>query len=69
MINPDFLFILSHTTNDEAKEMIENNFKSNPAWSSLSAISNDQMYFLPKDKFVLWLLVLMLPNPINIWQT
>lgn len=53
MINPDYLFILSHTTNDEAKEMIENNFKSNPAWSSLSAISNDQMYFLPKDKFVM----------------
>ncbi len=32
--------------------MIENNFKSNPAWNSLSAISNDRMYVLPKNKFV-----------------
>ncbi|MBB6021884.1 iron complex transport system substrate-binding protein [Paenibacillus sp. JGP012] len=52
MINPDYLFILSHTTNAEAEAMIEKNFKSNPAWSSLSAISNDHMYVLPKDKFV-----------------
>jgi len=53
MIDPDYLFILSHTTDEAAEKMIDSNFKSNPAWSSLSAISNGQMYFLPKDKFVM----------------
>ena len=53
MINPDYLFILSHTTNEEAEEMIEKNFKSNPAWKSLSAVSNDRMFFLPKHKFAI----------------
>lgn len=52
-IDPDYLFVLSHTTDEEAVDMIENNYKSNPAWSSLSAVSNDQIYFLPKDKFVI----------------
>ncbi|MFM9277545.1 ABC transporter substrate-binding protein [Paenibacillus jiagnxiensis] len=53
MIDPDYLFILSHTTDEEAEKMIDSNFKSNPAWSSLSAVSKGHMYFLPKDKFVM----------------
>ncbi|MDP4098785.1 ABC transporter substrate-binding protein [Paenibacillus sp. P96] len=52
-IDPDYLFILSHTTNEEAEQMVESNYKSNPAWNSLSAVSNDHIYFLPKDKFVM----------------
>ncbi|WP_440108832.1 ABC transporter substrate-binding protein [Paenibacillus sp. QZ-Y1] len=53
MIDPDYLFILSHTTDEEAEKVIDSNFKTNPAWNSLSAISNDHIYFLPKDKFVM----------------
>ncbi|WP_149096393.1 ABC transporter substrate-binding protein [Paenibacillus terrae] len=53
MIDPDYLFILSHTTDEEAEKVIDINFKTNPAWNSLSAISNDHIYFLPKDKFVI----------------
>ncbi|WP_340398370.1 ABC transporter substrate-binding protein [Paenibacillus sp. FSL H8-0079] len=53
MIDPDYLFIISHTTDEEGEKMIESNFKSNPAWRSLSAISNDRMYFLPKVKFAI----------------
>ncbi|MFB5761259.1 ABC transporter substrate-binding protein [Paenibacillus medicaginis] len=52
-IDPDYLFILSHTTNEDAEKMMESNYKSNPAWNSLSAVSNDHTYFLPKDKFVM----------------
>ncbi|MBH0166879.1 ABC transporter substrate-binding protein [Fictibacillus sp. 7GRE50] len=52
-INPDYLFVLSHTTNEDAKKMIDNNYKKNPAWNSLSAVSNDQIYFLPREKFVM----------------
>lgn len=52
-LDPDYLFILSHTTDEDAKKMVENKFKSNPAWNSLSAVSNDKIYFLPKDKFVM----------------
>ncbi|MFP7294390.1 ABC transporter substrate-binding protein [Bacillus safensis] len=52
-LDPDYLFILSHTTDEDAKKMVENKFKSNPAWNSLSAVSDDKIYFLPKNKFVM----------------
>ncbi|WP_042220723.1 ABC transporter substrate-binding protein [Oceanobacillus manasiensis] len=52
-VDPDYLFILSHTTDEDAVKIIENNYKSNSAWKSLSAVTNDRLYFLPTNKFVM----------------
>ncbi|MGD7008616.1 ABC transporter substrate-binding protein [Metabacillus sp. 84] len=52
-IDPDYLFVLSHTTNEDAEKMIENNYKKNPAWNSLSAVANNRIHFLPKGQFVM----------------
>jgi len=38
---------------DEIKKSMSANIENNPAWSSLRAVKNKQLYFLPQNLFLL----------------
>ena len=51
--DPDIIFVTSMGKMDEIKKSMSANVETNPAWSSLRAIKNKQLYFLPQNLFLL----------------
>ncbi|WP_149096390.1 ABC transporter substrate-binding protein [Paenibacillus terrae] len=51
-LNPDYLFIVVHGTDEDGQRMIESQLENNPAWSSLQAVKSDRLHVLPPSKFV-----------------
>ncbi|SDT54114.1 iron complex transport system substrate-binding protein [Paenibacillaceae bacterium GAS479] len=47
--DPDFIFLEVHGTEEDGKKKLEEDMKSNPAWSSLRAVKEDRLSFLPSD--------------------
>lgn len=51
-IDPDYIFLTTMGTDTEAAlEYMHNNFQSDPAWQSLSAVASGNYYVLPKNLF------------------
>lgn len=51
--DPDYIFVIAMGNDDEAtKRNLEENMESNPVWSSLSAVQNDQYILLPREQFL-----------------
>ncbi|WP_052646736.1 ABC transporter substrate-binding protein [Paenibacillus terrae] len=51
-MNPDFLFIVVHGSDEDGQRMIRSQLESNPAWKSLQAVSSGQLHILPPSMFV-----------------
>ena len=51
-LNPDYLFIVVHGTDEDGQRMIESQLEDNPAWISLAAVKSKQLHVLPPSKFV-----------------
>jgi iron complex transport system substrate-binding protein len=51
--DPDIIFVTSMGKMDEIKKSMSANVENNPAWSSLRAVKNKQLYFLPQNLFLL----------------
>jgi iron complex transport system substrate-binding protein len=51
--DPDIIFVTSMGKMDEIKKSMSANIENNPAWSSLRAVKNKQLYFLPQNLFLL----------------
>jgi len=51
--DPDIIFVTSMGKMDEIKKSMSANVENNPAWSSLRAVKNKQLYFLPQKLFLL----------------
>jgi len=52
MEDPDYIFIVAMgEESDKTLESLYKEFRSNPAWSNLSAIKNDYFFILPKELF------------------
>lgn len=49
--NPDFIFVTTMGKESAALAFLDDNFKSNPAWSSLTAVQNENVIVLPKELF------------------
>lgn len=50
--DPDYIFIIPRGDNiDEINQMIEATLTKDPAWSSLSAVKENRVYFMEKDLF------------------
>ncbi|WP_245850815.1 ABC transporter substrate-binding protein [Paenibacillus herberti] len=47
--DPDFIFLEVHGTEEDGKKKLEEDMKSNPAWSSLRAVKEGRLSFLPSD--------------------
>lgn len=51
--DPDYIFVIAMGNDDEAtKRNLEENMESNPVWSSLSAVKNEQYILLPREQFL-----------------
>lgn len=51
--NPDYILITSMiSSNEEAKKTVEKQFASNPAWSSVKAISEGRVIYLPQQYYL-----------------
>ncbi len=50
--DPDYIFVQTMGSIDKAKERLESDVYSNPAWASLTAVSEGRFYYLPKDLFL-----------------
>lgn len=51
--NPDIIFIVTMGKADEINKKLDQEMRENPAWSSLKAVENNKVYFLPYDLFLL----------------
>lgn len=51
--NPDIIFIVTMGKADEINKKLDQEMRENPAWSSLKAVENHKVYFLPYDLFLL----------------
>lgn len=49
--NPDYIFVLTMGDENAAKEYLANNIENNPAWSTISAVKNNNYIILPKELF------------------
>lgn len=49
--DPDYIFVTTMGSEEEAIAYLKNNIESNPAWSELSAVKNGNYVLLPKDLF------------------
>jgi len=49
--DPDYIFVLTMGSEENALAYLEKNFESNPAWQSLSAVKNGRFSVLPKELF------------------
>ncbi|MBB6674012.1 ABC transporter substrate-binding protein [Cohnella nanjingensis] len=47
--DPDYLFMIVHGTEEYGKQKLKEDLESNPAWSSLRAVKEKRMVFLPSD--------------------
>ncbi|GAA0375250.1 ABC transporter substrate-binding protein [Bacillus horti] len=52
-LDPDYLFLLVHGTNEEGQRIIQNELETNEAWHALKAVNNGSAHFLPSDLFVI----------------
>ncbi len=51
--DPDYIFVIPMGNDDAlAEKNLKENVESNPAWSSLTAVTNDRYILLPKEKFL-----------------
>lgn len=51
--NPEIIFVTSMGQIEEIKANMQQNIDTNPAWQSIGAIKNGQLYYLPQDLFLL----------------
>ncbi|WP_179281077.1 ABC transporter substrate-binding protein [Paenibacillus sp. XY044] len=51
-LDPDYLFIVVHGSNEDGQRMIQQQLESNPAWSSLKAVKSGDLHILPPSMFV-----------------
>ncbi|MDU2064922.1 MAG: ABC transporter substrate-binding protein [Sporomusaceae bacterium] len=51
--NPDMVFVVTMGNAAEIGARMKSDVESNPAWSTLSAVKNQKVYFLPSDLFLL----------------
>ncbi|MEG6585140.1 ABC transporter substrate-binding protein [Dendrosporobacter sp. 1207_IL3150] len=51
--NPDKIFIVTMGQSAEVEKRMKADVESNPAWSALDAVKNQQVYFLPQEFFLL----------------
>jgi iron complex transport system substrate-binding protein len=49
--NPDVIFMISHGDPETTKKAFEKQMINNKAWSTLTAVKNNQIVFLPSDLF------------------
>lgn len=49
--DPDFIFVTTMGSEQKALDALKEGIESNPAWSNLSAVKNDNYILLPKDLF------------------
>ncbi|MFD0589712.1 ABC transporter substrate-binding protein [Paenibacillus sp. GCM10027627] len=47
--DPDYLFLLVYGTEELGKQMLEKDLASNPAWSSLQAVKENNVFFLTSE--------------------
>ncbi|GGG85808.1 ABC transporter substrate-binding protein [Paenibacillus radicis (ex Gao et al. 2016)] len=47
--DPDYIFLVVHGTEEEGKERLKEDMEKNPAWSSLRAVKEGKLSFLPAD--------------------
>ncbi len=50
--NPDYIFIQTMGDVEKAKSRLEKDIYANAAWSSLTAVKEKRLYYLPKDLFM-----------------
>lgn len=51
--NPDYILVTSMiSSNEEAKRTLEEQFKKNPAWSGIKAISEGRVIYLPQEYYL-----------------
>ncbi len=50
--DPDYIFVQTMGSVEKAKERLDKDIYSNPAWSSLSAVKNGKFFYLPKELFL-----------------
>jgi iron complex transport system substrate-binding protein len=51
-LDPDYLFIVVHGSNEDGQRMIQQQLESNPAWLSLKAVKSGDLHILPPSMFV-----------------
>jgi iron complex transport system substrate-binding protein len=49
--DPDFIFAIAMGDSEQAKQAMQEQFESNPAWKNLKALQENHYIFLPKDLF------------------
>nr|WP_285891279.1 ABC transporter substrate-binding protein [Paenibacillus pasadenensis] len=47
--DPDYLFLVVHGTEEAGRKKLKEDMESNPAWSSLRAVKNGKLAFLPSE--------------------
>ena len=50
--DPDMIFVVHHGEKSKAEERMDIDMKNSPAWSTLTAVQNDQVHFLPENLFL-----------------
>ena len=51
-INPKYIFVQTMGDIEKAKERLQEDVTSNPAWQNLDAVKNNRFIYLPKDLFL-----------------
>lgn len=51
--DPEIIFVVTMGSMEEIKKRMLADIESNPAWSSLNAVKNKKVYFLPQELFLL----------------
>lgn len=51
-LNPDYIFIVVHGSDDDGQRMLQSQLESNPAWQSLQAVQTGKLSILPPAMFV-----------------
>ncbi|MCJ7842339.1 ABC transporter substrate-binding protein [Lederbergia sp. NSJ-179] len=51
-VDPDMIFVVHHGDKSKAEERMDIDMKNSPAWSTLTAVQNDQVHFLPGNLFL-----------------
>lgn len=47
--DPDYLFMITHGTQEFGKQWLQEEMETNPAWSSLRAVRENRLLFLPEN--------------------
>lgn len=51
--NPDMIFVVSMGKGEDIEKRLQADVESNPAWATLTAVQNKQVFFLPAELFLL----------------